>query len=79
MAVNEALINVLNTLPQVPEGSPGYDPEFQKAVSKLGHVLDQSNAKINELRASSTALLPLPDCAIYDDVVQDVLGDNASG
>lgn len=63
---------MLNTLPgPARKGEVGYDPVFAANVAKLGSVLDHANSKLNELRATSTALLPLPDCDVYDEILDD--------
>lgn len=65
---NEALIEVLNAI-----DTSVTDPAFNAAVAHLGDVLDRTNAKLNDLRADTTLILPLPHCRDYQQVVQDVL------
>lgn len=64
VAANEALIDVVNEL--TANGSAANLP----SITVLGKKLDRVNAQLNEIRAKSTKLLPLPDCQAYRDVVE---------
>lgn len=39
-------------------------------IALLGKKLDRVNAQLGDVRAESTALLPLPDCSSYRDVIK---------
>lgn len=62
IGANEALINVVNEIQQ----SPG--PQLT-SIHVLGRKLDRVNAQLQEVRAESTTLLPLPDCNAYREIL----------
>lgn len=64
---NEGLINILNAVAL----QPGVSDEVLEAVAKQGAILDHVNARINQLLASSTVLLPLPICGNYAEALDE--------
>lgn len=63
VAANEALINVVNELTAT--GST------LESIVVLGHKLDRVNEQLNDVRAQTTQLLPLPDCSQYSTVLEE--------
>lgn len=63
VAANEALIEVVN---EIERSGAGFD-----SIAALGRKLDRVNAQLNDVRAASTKLLPLPDCSEYRRIIEE--------